>query len=69
MLVEPETCFEPKLVQIDFIRQDGSNVFYELSDGTSFSFYEGCPGWQVDDIVTDEETSSWANLSQALECK
>ena len=68
MLVEPETCFEPKLVYIDSIRQDGSYVIYDLSDGSTFRDYAGCAGWEADDILTDEVTYDWANLSKAREC-
>ena len=70
MLEEPETCFEPNLVEIDSIRQDSDSwyVYYELSDGTSFREYGECAGWEVDDILTDEVTSRWANLSKASEC-
>ena len=69
MLEEPETCFEPKLVFIDSTQQDGSYVVYKLSDGSTFRDYKGCDGWEIDDILTDEETSRWANLSKALECE
>lgn len=68
MVVEPETCFEPKLVYINSTQQDGNYLVYELSDGSTFRAYQGCDGWVIDDILTDEETSSWVNLSRALEC-
>jgi len=68
MVVEPETCFEPKLVYINSTQQDGNYLVYELSDESTFRAYQGCDGWVIDDILTDEETSSWVNLSRALEC-
>ena len=69
MLVEPQSCFAPNTGTIEAIRNSGNYTYYSISDAADFSKYGECDRWEVGDLLTDEETSTWVNLTKALECE
>ena len=68
MLTEPQSCFAPNLGTIEAISEDGNYTIYSITGEADFREYGGCANWEVGDILTNEETYKWANLSKALTC-
>ena len=69
MLVEPKSCFAPRTATIEAITKDGSYAYYSISGGSDFRRSNGgCDTWEIGDLLTDEETSNWVNLTKAGRC-